>query len=91
MAKRNDTPERRSSKEKLPYRRQLKVRRGYYDQNSPYTKRWVSSYKVPEPVPWIYEKGYWLKRAGFQIGMPVQVKVYQGCLVLRAMDMADID
>ncbi len=34
------------------------------------------------PVPWIRLKGYWIKRAGFDIGMPVRIQVKKKRLII---------
>lgn len=59
--------------------RKLKVRTGHYD----YARQ---DYRAPEPVPWIYIKGYWLQQAGFLIGTPVQVQISKGRLVITIED-----
>ncbi len=38
------------------------------------------------PVPWIQIKGYWLKEAGFEIDMPVKIRVMDGYLILTIDD-----
>ncbi len=81
MAKRNDKPESRSAA-KFPYRRQLKVRKGYYEyqhygnafQKNPY----------PKPVPFILIKGYWLSQANLPIGVELHVTVNPGQIILSA-------
>jgi toxic protein SymE len=34
------------------------------------------------PVPWLQMKGRWLAQAGFDIRVPVRIRVMHGCLVL---------
>ena len=39
-------------------------------------------YSPGEPVPWIRLKGFWLKEAGFVIGLPIRVQVEEQQLVI---------
>ena len=82
MAKRNSTPERRSAQEKFLFKRQLKVRQSYYSHQY-HSPSYRLAYKPPKPVPWVEIKGYWLNKAGFNIGTPLSVEVKQGCIVLK--------
>jgi len=34
------------------------------------------------PVPWLQMKGRWLAQAGFDIRVPVRIRIMHGCLVL---------
>lgn len=81
MAKRTITPEPRSAQEKFQSTRQLKVRKGYYEHQYRHTS--LQRHKVPEAVPWVQIKGYWLNQAGFSIGKNIKVRVRPGCLVLK--------
>uniref|UniRef100_UPI00144454A6 SymE family type I addiction module toxin n=1 Tax=Erwinia amylovora TaxID=552 RepID=UPI00144454A6 len=40
------------------------------------------------PLPAITLKGHWLEQAGFATGVPLEVKVLPGCLILTARDPA---
>jgi toxic protein SymE len=42
--------------------------------------------RFPAPMPFLRLKGRWLGEAGFAIGVPVQVTVAPGLLVLEALD-----
>ena len=81
MAKRNTTPEPRSPKGKYSNTRHLKVRSSYYD----YQLHNQPPYKVPEPVPWLQLKGYWLKAAGFTIGTQIDVYIGTGRILLTVV------
>ena len=81
MAKRNSTPEPRSAQEKSSYFRHLKVREGYYPHH--FDARQPYSVPVPDPVPWVQIKGYWLNQAGFTIGTQLSVEVQTGCIILK--------
>ena len=58
------------------HQRQLKVREAYH------------SYQLSQncnqrtPIGEIHLKGHWLIQAGFDIDMPVKVRVMEGCLVV---------
>ncbi len=71
----HDTPASCSAK---THQRQLKVRETYH------------SYQLSQntlhrtPIGEIHLKGNWLIQAGFEIDMPVRVRVMNGCLVVTA-------
>ena len=86
MAKRTIPPEQRSAQEKFPYFRKLKVRTSYYDR--PYTNLRT---KYPEiiKIPWIQLRGHWLKRAGFTLDTPLDVKIQKGRITLTIRPSPD--
>ena len=55
--------------------RKLIVCRDFHDYQ-------LRRYNPGEPVPWIRLKGYWLKEAGFVIGLPVRVQVEKQQLII---------
>jgi len=46
-----------------------------------YTVSYASDAKY-NPLPAVILKGRWLEEAGFTTGIPIEVKVLQGCLIL---------
>ena len=87
MAESHSTAELHSTKENsnkptqiFPYNRKLKVRSSYYYE--PYHAAWHRERRVPESVPWINIKGYWLKEAGFVIDTKLNVEISEGRIVL---------
>ena len=74
MTKGNHKPASRSAKAT----RQIKVTKTYYD----YRLKEQSPFSGARPIPWLQLKGHWLQQAGFEIDMPMTIRVMEGCLVL---------
>ena len=58
--------------------RRIKVNPHYYD----YRTQQQAPNSGSRAVPWIQMKGHWLRQAGFEIDMPIKIRVMEGCLVL---------
>ena len=99
MAKSHDKLDPNSSQVKseispllLKTTRHLKVRKGHYHHH--YADFHPRTILAPEPVPWLYIKGYWLKEAGFPVGATVKVTVEDKRLVIEldeAPVLTDLD
>ena len=66
---------------KTPNQRRITVGKFFYD----YPPRKDEPPRSPGrsvPVPWLQMKGRWLAQAGFDIRVPVRIRVMHGCLVL---------
>jgi hypothetical protein len=66
---------------KIPNERRITVGKLFYD----YPPRKEDPPGMPKRsvvVPWVQMKGRWLAQAGFDIRVPVRIRVMHGCLVL---------
>jgi toxic protein SymE len=66
---------------KIPNQRRITVGKFFYDYPPRQDEPFRSSGRSV-PVPWLQMKGRWLAQAGFDIRVPVRVRVMHGCLVL---------
>jgi toxic protein SymE len=66
---------------KFPHERRITVGKVFYDY-PPRKDDTPSSLGGSVPVPWIQMKGRWLAQAGFDIRVPVRIRVIHGCFIL---------
>jgi hypothetical protein len=66
---------------KIPNQQRITVGKTFYDYPPRQDEPSRASCR-PVPVPWLQMRDRWLAQAGFDIRVPVRIRVMHGCLVL---------
>ena len=63
--------------------RKASVNSAYYNALKP---KHIGHYRCGRFVPWINLRGFWLQNAGFEVGKPYEIEVFENKLVLTLSD-----